>query len=135
MGFCYICLCDVREDELRALPCGHSVCLGNCGQRLPTPYCPSGGCNKRINEVFVKHESKPQAELKRRGNDESIDDRIRELRARGFVAAPAPPVLLTDPPIQNPYVLPVVPDIIVIDDDEVKNDEEEEVVFIECRKA
>ena len=118
-----------------ALPCAHSVCLGECGQRLPTPYCPSGGCNKRIDDVFEKHESKTQAELKRKGSDESIDDHLRELRARGFVAAPAPPVLVTDPPIQNPSVLPIVPDIIVIDDDEDEGDNgDDEVVFLQCRK-
>ena len=135
MGFCYICLCDVQEDELLTLPCGHSLCLGECGERLPTPYCPSGGCNKRIDEVFATYESKPQG-LKRKASDEAFNDRMTELRARGFVAAPAPSALLNDAAIQTPSVFPLVPEIIVVDDDgdNCDHDDDDEVVFVECRK-
>jgi len=133
MGFCYICLCDVQENELIVFSCGHSVCIGECGARLPTPFCPAPACNTNIEDVFVKFKNTDRKRKAEEQQDLSFAARMSELRARGVVAAPAPTM------IQTPSVVPAAastPDIIVIDDDEdeVNNDEEEEVVFIECRK-
>ena len=138
IGFCYVCLCDVPEDDLIIFSCGHSVCVGECGVRLPSPFCPAPTCNKSIDDVFTKFER--NADSKKRKAEETEDallaDRMRELRARGVVACAAPSA--NDASIDNPPILPVslsAPDIIVIDDeDDGNNDDEDEVVFIECRK-
>jgi len=134
IGFCFICLCDVPEHDLILFSCGHSVCVGECGVRLPTPFCPAPACNTNIEHVFEVYKSKPQ--LKRKASDESLDARMTELRARGFVAAPAPSALLNDATIQTPSVFPLVPEIIVVDDDgdNCDHDDDDEVVFVECRK-
>ena len=132
-GFCYICLSDVHLQDLILFSCGHSVCIGECGVRLPTPICPAPACNTNIEHVFDNYEL--QAERKRKAEEcnDALADRMRYLRSRGFVPAPAPPVLLTNAPIHTPSVLPIAPDIIVIDDDEEQCDDDE-VVFVECRK-
>ena len=110
MGFCYICLCDVAEDDLILFSCGHSVCVGECGVRLPSPFCPAPTCNNSIEDVLIKFET--DAGCKKRKAEEVEK-------------------------VANPPVVPVAlssPDIIVIDDDECDNDDDEDVVFLESRK-
>ena len=121
VGLCHICMCDVDASELFSLPCGHTLCLGECGARLPSPFCPAGGCNKNIEQVFETDDGKKKRKAE---EDISLDARMRDLHARGFVAAPAPVVA--------PSVVPSLPpDIIVIDD----SDDDDEVVFISSRNV
>lgn len=111
MGLCFICFCDVREDELLLFSCGHSVCIGECGSRLPKPFCPAAACNKSIEDVFDKYQSSNNENKKRKADeveDSSFQARMTDLRVRGVVASPAPVVPVV--------VAPSVPDIIVIDD-------------------
>ena len=79
MGFCFICLCDVPEHDLIRFSCGHGVCVGECGVRLPTSFCPAPACSTNIEHVFEEYEMKPQ--LKRKTDDASLDARVTELRA------------------------------------------------------
>ena len=114
MGLCFICFCDVREDELLFFSCEHSVCIGECGSRLPKPFCLAAACNKSIEDIFDKYKSSSNENKKRKADeveDPPLEARLTDLRARGFVASPAP-VLPLDPP---------VPDIIVIEDSDEDN--------------
>ena len=116
MGLCFICFCDVREDELVFFSCGHSVCIGECGARLPKPFCPAAACNKSIEDIFDKFKS--SSDNKKRKADEaeipSFEARMTELRARGVVASAAPVVPLA--------AAPPIPEIIVIDDSDDEDD-------------
>ena len=137
VGLCYICLCDVEASELITLPCGHTLCLDECGASLPEPLCPAASCNKNIEQVFEVYESKP--ELKRKADDESLDARMTELRARGFVACPAPSITIPDtttiPLASVTSTIPVFRSTDVIETNDEDTDEDtDDVVFLECRK-
>ena len=97
----------------------HSIvwCFRKCGTRLPTPFCPAGGCNKNIEQVFDKLINSDNGNKKCKAEED----------------------LLLDASIPNHPVVSVAvsaPDIIVIDDDgdEGDNDDDKEVMFLECRK-
>ena len=95
------------------------LCLSECGARVPKPFCPAGGCNKNIEQVF---ESDNGNKKRKAEEDISLDARMRDVHAPGVVAAPvvAPSVLSS-----------LSPDIIVIDD----SDDDNDVVFISSRNA
>ena len=114
--------------------------LDPCGVCRIFSLCPAAGCNKNIEHVFEVYESKPQLNWK--ANDESLDARMTELRARGFVACPAPPIIgndnIPDTTIPLASVNPSVPlvlssDVIEITDENTDEDNDD-VVFLECRK-
>ena len=93
MGFCYICLYDVAEDDLILFSCGHSVCVGECGVRLPSPFCPAPTCNNSIEDVLIKFET---------------DAGCKKRKAEEVEKVANPPVVHVA--LSSPY-------IIVIDDD------------------
>jgi hypothetical protein len=136
IGFCFICLCDVPEHDLILFSCGHGVCVGECGVRLPTPFCPAPACHTNIEHVFEVYKSKPQP--KRKADDESLHARMTDLRARGFVACPAPLNNIQDTTIPLASVNQSVAvvhsaDVIEINDEDTDEDNDD-VVFLECRK-
>jgi hypothetical protein len=72
--FSFVCLCDVPEDDQVLFSCGYSVCVGECGVRLPTSFCPAPTCNKSIEDVLTKFQSNADCKKQKAEDKKSEDD-------------------------------------------------------------